>query len=243
MAKMEKVEQMMGSIPEGGHLRSKSGLVKVEPLADGSVRWTSGRIVTVVDTRVAARRLAAYKDHALDAMVVVEAGDEVPPRDLGEYEVVSPVGPTAPEAEAEQHADDEAAETAAPEPEPEPAPVAEAPAPAPTADGALPPGVRMSRDGYVKISTNKPVMARWKADEAALNEGDGSTVSEILKRVPTTIEVRDESEYRALRESAEFSARSAIEEGAKSYAGAIQRIIGKLDATRDRLPAAETAAA
>lgn len=102
----------------------------------------------------------------------------------------------------------------------------------------LPPGVRVSKAGYVKIATNKPTMAKWKAveEQRFLGGREASARSaELLGRVPTTIEVRSPEELEHLLESAEHAAvlsESVGTPAAKANARAMRLIAEKLAATR-----------
>lgn len=90
----------------------------------------------------------------------------------------------------------------------------------------LPPAMRINADGHAKVGSNMKVMDGWRAEEA------DTPLFEVLSRIPTTVEVRDQKELQALVKSAGRVAKKALKQedrASQSFGKAMERM-------RDKLP-------
>lgn len=68
MATATECKQRLKEIPEGGRLRSKSGLVTIELLENDKFRWTVGGHESILDLQSAIRRLSKYRPQPFSDM-------------------------------------------------------------------------------------------------------------------------------------------------------------------------------
>ena len=68
MTTAAECRELLESIPEGGRLRSGSGMATIEPLEGGEFSWIVGNDKTVLDKQSATRRLSKYRPEALNKM-------------------------------------------------------------------------------------------------------------------------------------------------------------------------------